>query len=106
MFKLTNESFWCVGIEKVKNILLSNSGEVCDVLAVLKFDEFDIELTDRGFSDGERHFDYYCCKNSNGEWHSLDSVDFGSKMPYEFDTDEELRADMKRQLEKFLLDRA
>ena len=103
MSNLGNErKFWCVGIEKIRDILTSNANEVSDVLAVLEFDEFDIELTDRGFSDGERHYDYFCCKKTNGEWHSFDSVDFGSKKPYEFSSDEELRNDMRVQLETFL----
>ena len=103
MSNLGNEKkCWCVGVEKIREVLTSDTNEVSDVLAVLEFDEFDIELTDRGFSDGERHYDYFCCKKTNGEWHSFDSVDFGDKKPYEFSTDEELKADMKAQLEKFL----
>lgn len=103
MSNLGNErKFWCVGIEKIRDILTSNTNEVSDVLAVLEFDEFDIELTDRGFSDGERHYDYFCCKKTNGEWHSFDFVDFGNKKPYEFSSDEELKNDMRVQLETFL----
>ncbi len=103
MSNLGNEKkFWCVGMEKIKEVLTSDTNEISDVLAVLEFDEFDIELTDRGFSDGERHYDYFCCKKTNGEWHSFDSVSFGDKKPYEFSTDEELKADMKAQLETFL----
>lgn len=94
--------FWCVGIEKIRDILTSNTNEVSDVLAVLEFDEFDIELTDRGFSEGKRYFDYFCCRKTNGEWHSFDSVDFGNMKPYEFSTDEELKEDMRVQLEMFL----
>lgn len=103
MSNLGNErNFWCVGVEKIRDVLTSNTNEVSDVLAVLEFDEFDIELTDRGFSDGERHYDYFCCKKTNGEWHSFDSVDFGNKKPYEFLSDEELKNDMRVQLETFL----
>lgn len=103
MSNLGNErKFWCVGIEKIRDILTSDTNKISDVLAVLEFDEFDIELTDRGFSDGERHYDYFCCKKTNGEWHSFDYADFGDKKPYEFSTDEELKADMQAQLEKFL----
>ena len=103
MSNLGNEKrFWCVGVEKIREVLTSGTNEVSDVLAVLEFDEFDIELTDRGFSDGERYYDYFCCKKTNGEWHSFDSVDFGDKKPYEFSTDEELKTDMKAQLEAFL----
>ena len=103
MSNLGNEiKFWCVGIEKIRDTLTSNANEVSDVLAVLEFDEFDIELTDRGFSDGERHYDYFCCRKIDGEWHSFDSVDFGDKKPFEFVTDDELKADMQAQLEKFL----
>ena len=95
MSNLGNErKFWCVGIEKIRDVLTSNTNEVSDVLAVLEFDEFDIELTDRGFSDGERHYDYFCCKKTNGEWHSFDSVSFGDKKPYEFSSDEELKNDI------------
>ena len=103
MSNLGNEKkFWCVGVEKIREILTSDICENSDVLTVLEFENFDIELTDRGYSDGERHYDYFCCKKTDGKWHSFDSVDFGGKKPYEFSTDEELKADMRTQLEKFL----
>ena len=103
MSNLGNEKkFWCVGMEKIREILTSDISENSDVLAVLEFEDFDIELTDRGFSDGERHYDYFCCRKIDGEWHSFDSVDFGDKKPFEFATDDELKADMQAQLEKFL----
>lgn len=94
--------FWCVGIEEIRKILTSNTNNVSDVLAILEFDNYDIELTDRGFSDGKRYYDYFCCKKTEGEWHSFDVVDFGDKKPYDFLSDEELKNDMRVQLETFL----
>ena len=95
------KKFWCIGIEKIRKVLTSDSN-VVDILAVLEFDNFDIELTDRGFFDGKRYYDYFCCKKLNGKWHSFDVVNFGNKKPYEFSTAEELKEDMRLQLEIFL----
>ena len=48
MSNLCNEKkFWCVGVEKIREILTSDICENSDVLAVLEFENFDIELTDR-----------------------------------------------------------
>ena len=105
MSNLGNEKkFWCVGMKKIREVLTSDISENSDVLAVLEFEYFDIELTDRGFSDGERHYDYFCLMilTKFSKIVSFDSVDFGDKKPFEFATDDELKADMQAQLEKFL----
>lgn len=103
VYKLGNErNFWCIGMEKIKDILTSDTNEIANVLAILEFDDFDIELTDRGFSDGKRNYDYFCCKKINNEWHSFDLISFGNKRPYEFLNEEELKEDMSTQLKTFL----
>ena len=100
--KVVGGTFWSIGIDNIKEILTSESCPAKDVLASLKLPEFDIELTVHGFVDGKRDYDYFCCRKTRGDWESVDNVDFGDKMPYEFETDGQLCDDMRYRLELFL----
>lgn len=52
-----------------------------DVVAVLQFGHFDIEMTIRDFCDGKLYIDYYCCsqgkpyKHNETGWDSFEGAD-------------------------------
>lgn len=108
--------FDSAGLDFMRKVLLSTTEKTQDVLAVLKFENYSIELTDRGVCKDNkkglyRDFDYYCCRRLDEderpvkdiEWTSFGLVEFGDKMPYEFEIGEELEDDMETQLKHFLV---